>query len=58
MNFGTCRMHADLRRREKARVIGFSLLSITREREAEFRIALPFHGLLGKGLGEEVTRAC
>lgn len=40
---------------EKARVIGFSLLSITREREAEFRIAL-HPRRLGKGLGEEATR--
>jgi RimJ/RimL family protein N-acetyltransferase len=36
------------------RVIGFSLLNIASEGEAEFRIAM-HPGLTGKGLGKEVT---
>ncbi len=37
-------------------VIGFSILSITGDREAEFRIAM-HPGWTGKGLGREVTLA-
>lgn len=38
------------------RIIGFSLLSVTSEENAEFRIAIHPHGT-GKGLGREVTLA-
>ncbi len=37
-------------------IIGFSLLSITADREAEFRIAVHPHGT-GKGLGKQVALA-